>query len=129
MGEFIQVSDLTPFVPNIDGVKATAMIEDVEAQALLLAPCIGDDDFAATAGLKAILRGAILRWNDTGSGAAQQQSAGPFSMMVDTRQERRGMFWPSEITQLQSLCGVATTGAYTLSMAGPPVADVDDGFS
>jgi hypothetical protein len=110
-------SDLTPFA-EIDSVKAQAMIEDALALAARVAPCILDDTFTHEAAARAILRGAILRWNESGTGAMQSQTAGPFGMQVDTRQQRRGMFWPSEIEQLQSLCSDSTTGrAYEVDTA------------
>jgi hypothetical protein len=91
--------------------------------AVLAAPCITDAGFMQPDAVKAILRGAVLRWNDAGSGALQQrtQAAGAFSLgeTYDTRQERRGMFWPPEIVALQSLCANAQGGAYTVSLAGP----------
>ena len=118
MGTFLDSSDLDPFA-TVDPVKADAMIEDAEAMAVLAAPCITAVGFANGAAVKAILRGAILRWNDTGSGAFQQQSAGPFGVTVDTRQERRGMFWPSEIASLQNLCATNQGGVYSVSLAGP----------
>jgi hypothetical protein len=118
MGSFLSFPDLAPFA-NIDTVKAEAMIEDAEAMALLAAPCIAADGFAHGTAVKAILRGAVLRWNDSGSGALQAQTAGPFGQTLDTRQERRGMFWPSEIVALQSLCGTTRGGAYSVSLAGP----------
>lgn len=96
-------ADLTPFA-TIATAKAQAMIDDAMALAARVAPCITQSTFAHDAAAKAILRGAILRWNEAGTGALQQQTAGPFGMQVDTRQQRRGMFWPSEITQLQELC-------------------------
>jgi len=113
---FLTVDDLTPFAP-IDSAKAAAMIEDAEAMAVLAAPCISAADFTNSAAVKAILRGAVLRWNEAGTGALSAQAAGPFSQTLDTRQERRGMFWPSEIVALQNLCPQA--GALTLSLAGP----------
>ncbi len=118
MGTFLDPSDLTPFAV-IDNGKAEAMIEDAEAMAVLVAPCITAENFGNMAAVRAILRGAILRWNDSGSGALQAQTAGPFGQTIDTRQERRGMFWPSEIEQLQNLCADLAGGAYTLSLAGP----------
>jgi hypothetical protein len=124
MGTYLGVDDLAPFA-LIEESKAEAMIEDAEAMALLAAPCIAAVGFAHTAAVKAILRGAILRWNDAGSGALQAQTAGPFGQTLDTRQERRGMFWPSEITALQSLCANAEGGVYTTSLAGP---DREDGY-
>lgn len=126
MAQFLTVDDLIPFA-TIDAAKAEAMIEDAEAMAVLAAPCIAADGFANTAAVKAILRGAVIRWNDSGSGAYQQrtQTAGAFALgeTFDTRQERRSMFWPSEIVSLQSLCASAQGGAYSVSLAGPdPVA-------
>lgn len=104
MAELLTLDDLTPFAPDIDPDKALAMIDDATALALRVAPCLSSDDFEFADAAKAILRGAILRWNDSGSGALSQQGAGPFQVTYDTRQERRSLFWPSEIDQLQDLC-------------------------
>ena len=114
-------ADLAPFA-TIDAAKAAAMIEDAEALAGAVAPCLRHADFPASdyaAAAKAILRGAVLRWHDSGSGAVSQQTAGPFSVALDTRADRRAMFWPSEIAQLQSLCAMfndspAAAGAFEL---------------
>ena len=104
---FLTPEDLAAFA-TIDSAKAEQMIEDAEAMALLAAPCLSETDFLSSeqriAAVRAILRGAILRWNDAGSGAVTQQTAGPFSQSLDTRTERRPMFWPSEIAQLRDLC-------------------------
>lgn len=115
---FLTPSDLTPFA-SIDAAKAAAMIEDAEAMAVLAAPCITTPGFANTAAAKAILRGAVLRWNEAGTGALSAQNAGPFGQTIDTRQERRGMFWPSEIVALQNLCSAGQGGVYSVSLAGP----------
>lgn len=123
MAEFLSVADLLPFEPDIDEGKAQQMIDDATALAVLAAPCIDAADFTKTAAVKAILRGAILRWNEAGTGALQAQQAGPFGQTLDTRQQRRGMFWPSEIVQLQSLCSGGSS--YTTSLAGP---DVEAGY-
>lgn len=117
MGSFITEYDLSAFA-TIPPVKAAAMIEDAEAMSILTAPCLPDlltvpvDELQADtlrrlaklAALKAILRAAILRWFDSGSGAVQSQTVGPFGQTLDTRVQRRSMFWPSEIEQLQGLC-------------------------
>ena len=100
---FLEPSDLAPFA-TIDATKAAAMIEDAEAMAVLAAPCITDPEFVNTGAVKAILRTAILRWNDAGSGAVTQQTVGPYSQTIDTTNIRRGLFWPSEIDQLRNLC-------------------------
>lgn len=115
MALFLTTDDLEPFAV-IDEDKAEQMIADAEALAVLAAPCLTEPDslvlLTATqrAAVKAVLRGAILRWHDTGSGALQAQQVGPFGQTYDTRQARRGMFWPSEITQLQDICGGTSAG-------------------
>lgn len=123
MGNFISEYDLEAFA-TIPPVKAAAMIEDAEAMSILTAPCLPDllvvpvDELPADAArrtaklaaLKAILRAAILRWFDSGSGAVQSQTVGPFGQTLDTRVQRRSMFWPSEIEQLQGLCQSEETG-------------------
>ena len=120
MGMFIIPADLIPFAPDIDPVKAEAMIEDAEAMAILAAPCLEEGLTAAKMGaVKAILRGAILRWRDAGTGAIQQTQVGPFGQSLDTRQQRKGMFWPSEIEQLQSLCATSDPSkAYAVDTVG-----------
>lgn len=104
---FLQPTDLAPFA-DIADAKAKAMIEDAEATAATVAPCITESGFleddTRVAYVRAVIRGAVLRWNESGSGAYQAQTAGPFGVTMDTRQERRGMFWPSEISQLQDAC-------------------------
>lgn len=106
--------DLAPFA-TIDVSKANAMIEDAMAMAARVAPCILEDTFAYEGAARAILRGAILRWHDAGSGALSAQTAGPFGQTLDTRVQRRGMFWPGEIEQLQDLCkGTEVSGAFSV---------------
>lgn len=58
-----------------------------------------------------ILIGAITRWAQAGSGAMQQQTAGPFGMTVDTRQRTGYNLWPSEITDLQAICKTPGEGS------------------
>ena len=110
--------DLTPFA-EIDEAKAQAMIDDALALAARVAPCITDADFEFADAAKAILRAAILRWNDSGSGAVTQQTAGPYSQSYDNRSERRSLFWPSEIDALRDLCreGATTGQAFTIETA------------
>ncbi len=114
----ITPADLAPFA-EIDPVKAQAMIDDALALAVRVAPCITTTTFTYELAARAILRGAILRWHDAGSGAVTQQQVGPFGQSIDTKQTRRGMFWPSEITELQALCGTAATRAFTIDTTPP----------
>jgi len=116
-------ADLAPFA-TIDAAKAQAMIDDALALAARVAPCILEDDFEYEAAAKALLRGALLRWNEAGSGALSQEQkiTGPFQhgVTMDTRQQRRGMFWPSEIQQLQDLCRDADLDSAAFSIDTMP---------
>lgn len=80
---FLVPDDLAAFA-DIDQAKAQAMIDDAEAMAALAAPCITDPEFVAdpplAGALRAVLRGAILRWDEAGSGAVQQFGAGSFGV-------------------------------------------------
>jgi hypothetical protein len=120
MAPFLEVSDLTAFA-TIDPVKAQLMIDDATAMAVMAAPCLESSELSLNQhnAVRAILRGAVLRWNESGTGAVSQQAAGPFSATLDTRQERRGMFWPSEITQLQGVCSATSSSdAFTIDTVG-----------
>lgn len=125
----LTVDDLLPFAPSIDEAKASAMIEDALALAGEVAPCILEDSFAKSAAAKAILRGAVLRWNDSGSGAIVSQAAGPFSQTIDTSQVRRAMFWPTEITDLQRLCRDSSGRGKVFQIDTTPKVLPDDGWS
>lgn len=118
--EFIAVADLAYFA-TIDANKASEMVDDANALAVLAAPCLATPEDLTTTqinAVKAILRGAILRWNDSGSGALKSEQIGDYAHTFDTRQNRRGMFWPSEIQMLQSICsGSAGSGvAYSINI-------------
>ena len=124
MVSFLSVGDLAPFA-SIDDEKAQAMVEDAEAMAMLAAPCLATEPTELTLGqqsaVRAILRGAILRWHEAGTGAyqSQQVTRGPFgeSVTMDTRQARRGMFWPSEIEDLRDICGGTESGVFDVDTA------------
>src|SRR5690606_13052250 len=97
-------ADLAPFA-TIDEQTAHEMIVDAMATAAQVAPCILDSDFEHDAAAKAIIRGALLRWHESQSGAVVTNTAGPFSQTIDPTARRSGMFWPSEIRDLAKLCG------------------------
>jgi hypothetical protein len=134
MAMFLTDADLYPFA-DIDPAKAEAMIADAEAQAAVAAPClltlndIPDPETAAElahrtakiAAVKAVLRGAVLRWHEAGNGALQSQTIGPFGQTMDTRVQRRGLFWPSEIEQLQGVCAGESGGAWSIDTFGVSV--------
>lgn len=115
--------DLAPFA-KIEPTKAQAMIDDAIALAETHAPCLAGDELepSKARAARAIIRGAILRWHEAGAGAAVTKTAGIYGQTVDTRQPRKGMFFPSEIDQLKQLCRTADDdrGAFSFSML-PPV--------
>jgi hypothetical protein len=109
-------ADLASFA-TIPNAKAVEMIEDALGQAEIFAPCIFEEGFAKRRAAKSVLRGAILRWNEAGTGAIVGQNAGIYGQTVDTRQPRRAMFFPSEIEALQKLCrGDDDGGAYSIDL-------------
>lgn len=105
----IAPSDLVNFA-TIDAGKAADMCEDALGQAEIFAPCIFEEGFAKRRAAKSVLRGAILRWHESGQGAAVTKSAGIYGQTVDTRQPRKAMFFPSEIDALQKLCRIEDEG-------------------
>lgn len=119
---FLTVGDLLPFAPGLDPVKAQAMIDDASAIAVVEAPGILADGFLYADAVKAVLRGAIIRWLEAGSGARQSVQVGQIGTTFDNSQPRRGMFLPSELAQLRGLAPAAVSGSFTLSLAGPDVA-------
>jgi hypothetical protein len=126
----LTTADLAPFA-TIDDAKAQAMIDTALARAARVAPCVRDetlsDDNAEA--VKGILRDAVLRWHESGSGAVTQQSAGPFQQTIDNRQQRRGLFWPSDIEELQAVCrdhlGDGPTGAFAVDTVGTSIVHAD----
>lgn len=113
---YVTTTDLAPFidVQALAPRRLEEMIADAEAFASAVAPCLAADDVTLSAAqaalVKAVLRGAVVRWIESGSGALQQQTAGPFSMTVDTRQRRFGMFTPDEESQLRAVCAAVSGG-------------------
>lgn len=111
MAEIIAVTDLPTEIQSAEMVAD--MVAGANAKASRVAPCLTWDgtvtgEPAPTADQLAearlILLGAVKRWAETGSGAFQQQTAGPFGVTVDTRQRSGFNLWPSEITELARLC-------------------------
>lgn len=118
----ITPADLAPFAV-IDDRKAQAMIDDAMARAALYAPCIVSSEFdeLKAAAAKAIIREAILRRNEAGSGALTQEqtTTGPFAYgrTIDTRTSRTGMFEPAEIDDLKAMCSETNGGAFSINTA------------
>lgn len=99
----IDLDDLPSALRTLELIDA--MVDGANAKAYRVAPCLAvDPSPAQLSEARLILLGAVKRWAEAGSGAVQQQSAGPFSMMTDTRQRGGYNLWPSEITDLQGIC-------------------------
>jgi len=119
--DLITIDDLAPFA-TIAEDKAQAMIDDATAMAAVSAPCLtGTLTGDQLAAVKAVLRGAVLRWNQSGQGAVSAQAMGPFSVAVDTRQPRRALFWPAEIEALQQICNPDEVKAFSIDTAANPM--------
>ena len=127
MGVWIQPADLAPFA-EIDPAKAEAMIADAEAIAVTHAPALATLTMPLpwqSAALLAVLRGAILRWDGAENGDAVTQTSFTVAGMTESQsyQTRRGMFYPSEVEQLKTICKTEDAGkTFYLDVAG------DDGF-
>lgn len=114
----IQKSDLPIDVQSNDQVDI--WVKGANAQAVRVAPCLSDTaDPSATEGqfdeALMVLVGAVMRWSEAGTGVVQQQMAGPFSVLKDTSRPRSGFrLWPTEIQQLQDICGGSGSAAFSI---------------
>jgi len=106
VADIITVDDLPAAIQSDEMVAV--LVAGANAKAARVAPCLASTDPAPTEGqvaeAKLVLIGAVRRWVQAGSGALQQQTAGPFGMTVDTRQRTGYNLWPSEIEALQAIC-------------------------
>lgn len=121
-GPLLTPADLKEFA-TITYAKAQDMIDDALGVAFIYAPCVLADDFAPAKrkAAKAIIRGAILRWIEAGTGSVQTQSSMSYSQTLDTRQPRKVMFLPSELDALRRLCRSDddTGGAFAIDLLPP----------
>lgn len=122
---WITPADLAPFA-EIDLAKASAMIGDAEATAVTLVPALRTVmlDVDQLSAVRAVLRRAILRWHEQGSGAftQEQETAGPLShsWTADTRQKAsKGIFWPSEVASLEQIIGTGGRHAFSIDQVPP----------
>lgn len=114
--ELIRVVDLPASIQSAEMVDM--MVAAANARALRIAPCLSSPTPEQNAEARLLLVGAIRRWVEAGAGAIQQQTAGPFSMSVDTRQRGGFNLWPTEISQLQEICSTGDkAGAFTVDTA------------
>jgi hypothetical protein len=112
VAEIITVDDLPSAIQTHESVDL--MVAGANAKASRVAPCLASADPVPTddqlAEAKLVLVGAVRRWAETGSGAYQSQTAGPFGVVTDTRQKTGFNLWPSEIESLQEICAAPGSG-------------------
>ena len=112
MAVIITESDLPSAIQSEESIEL--MVAGANAKASRVAPCLASSDPAPTedqlAEAKLVLIGAVKRWAEAGSGAAQTVQSGPFSMSTDTRQRTGYNLWPSEIETLQDICKAVGEG-------------------
>jgi hypothetical protein len=117
MGMFINVDDLLLFNSDQSEELIEAMIDDAESMALAHVPELADiTDAVKKKTVKAVLRQALNRWIEAGSGAVVTEAAGPFSHTLDTRATRKGMFYKGEIEQLAVIAGRKKSGGKAFSI-------------
>ena len=119
---FLSVADLSPLTKASDEALAV-MIEDVEALAVDAAPCLADPAMlteAQAAAVRAVLRGAVLRWADYMTRDDRQMAAGPYSIgpAPGSSGERKPLLWPTEVGQLQGVCSGVRRGRAKLGWLG-----------
>lgn len=109
----IDVSDLPDSLQSAEMVGM--LVAGANARALRVAPCLADNPSESLLDeARLVLVGAVKRWCEAGSGAVQQQAAGPFSVTTDTRQRAGYNLWPSEVTALADLCRGESSGAFAV---------------
>lgn len=108
---YLAAQDLADRGIAIDALRVEAMIEDVEARAALVAPCLGDPDAMTELQRKqvrAILADVLDRraQNIAAGATTTSKTAGIYSesVTVSTEVSSRALFWPSEIADLQGIC-------------------------
>ena len=98
MGLYLQPADFTALV-EIEAPRLVILIEDAETFATMAAPPLADPEALTEqqrAQARTILRRAVVRESDAGSGAKTQEMAGPYSYTVDTRNSRSVSFLTDE---------------------------------
>lgn len=114
MAAIIVSADLPQAVCDALDSLLDTVVDGLNSKASRVAPCLVATDPAPTseqlAEARLVLIGAAKRWAEAGSGAVSQQSAGPFSQTIDTRQRGGYNLWPSEISALQDICKATGSG-------------------
>lgn len=112
-------AELQVFEPELAEDMADAMITSVWARCTKVAPCLkemewseteSDEEYENTQLVKTIVRAAVLRWSDSGSGIVTQRIAGDYQETL-SGVSGGGLLRPDEIRDLQQLCATSSTQA------------------
>lgn len=76
--------------------------------------------------LKDVVRSAILRWNDRGSGAIVSRNAGEYGETLNRADDKRALYRPGEIRDLQAVCGNVRKRGQASTISTIPHAHNDD---
>lgn len=124
MSLYLQPADVTPFT-DVDTARIDILIEDAEVFATLAAPPLADPaplTETQRAQVKTILRRAVIREADAGTGAKTQEVAGPYSYTVDTRKANDVSFLTEEEEDaLRGVVGIVkSTQAFNTDVTPAP---------
>jgi hypothetical protein len=98
MGLYLGPEDFTALV-EVEADRLAILIEDAEVFAVMAAPPLAVPSALTEqqrAQARTILRRAVVRESDSGTGAKVQEVAGPYSYSVDTRTAGRVSFLTDE---------------------------------
>lgn len=103
----IEWEEVAPLVPNVTEAKGRILLEDVMARAKNLVPELEDKlTESQNSVAKAVIRKAVARWADSGSGGVitKSQTTGPYQAS-ETYEGRgdRPLLYDSEIAELKAI--------------------------
>lgn len=113
----ITPDELRAYGLDISDKTAELFIRDAIAMAVTIAPGLKTADQDTQDAAAGVIRGAIVRWAESGSGgvASQAKTMGPFTTQESYRQ-RSSMFFPSEEALLKRLADSASRRVWAVDM-------------
>lgn len=107
MGRWLDPADLSPMATDATVEQLDIIIADLEAQALLLVPCLEQIPGAMSAAVVSVLRPIALQWQAAGYGrSVTQETVGSMSYSVTVGGGRRsGKIYGDDLAKLRGLCG------------------------
>lgn len=117
MAIIITPEELATYGLDISDEAADLYIKDAVAMAVTLAPGLKSADQETQDAAAGVIRGAIVRWVESGGGGLSSQShtAGPYTVQESYR-SRTSMFYPSEEALLKRLADKAGRRVFAVDM-------------